>query len=108
MITSLYGLGRFNGAEICLALWIGCYMLYLGVCFVFPVNRAASSRKRVLLWPMVPMEVCDVCLLLILFPCGDYRNYGIGAAWGMVLLMPAIMLLAGCLVTGVNREKRNA
>lgn len=104
MVTMLYGFGRINGSWLMLVLYLVSYVLYLGCCFLFRYNRGRIARRRILLTPLVLTELADPVLFLILFPGGQYYNYGIGGAWAVILLWPTAAILTGAIVTALNRD----
>ena len=104
MLTGMYGIGRFSGAEVVLlanGLWL---MLCVGGSFLFRCNRTPGGRRRLLWGIFLAAAFCDAVMFWALFPHGNYVNHGIGAAWGM-LVYPAVVFAAAALLTAWNRHE---
>ena len=101
MISGLYAIGRVVGAEILMAGFGICAVLYGLCCFLIRENRGKKSRRRVLLGFLIAAVACDLLWFLFYFPGGEYRNYGLGGVFA-VFLWPCLLLLAGAIVTAYN------
>jgi len=77
-------------------------MLFLGLFFVFRVNR---SRKLILIYligVIFVLEVCDVIWLAYLFPGGEYYNRGIMGAY-IFFIFPILLLVLNVFTTMINK-----
>ena len=104
MITGLYGIGRFQGAALMALICLVCLLICTGIGFCFRCNRSPDGRKRFLVSLAAVAVICDVLMIMMLFPNGEYLNRGIGAASGM-LLYPAVLCMTTAVVTAWNQDE---
>jgi len=104
MVTALYGIGQVQGSELTAIVYAACLFLCVGAGFLFRCNRTVNARRRLMLGIGVTASCCDVLMFVILFPGGDYQNYGIGAAYG-ALLYPAALVLVTVALTAWNMDE---
>lgn len=104
MITAIHSVGSVHGAEIRVIFCVLCAAAYFGICAIFSVNRGKSGMKEVILWGLVAEFATDLIWTLIYYQNGDYINYGIGAAGGMIIL-PVFLAAAGIIATAKNKRK---
>ena len=103
MVTCLYGIGRVVGAECMAVLYGACLLLCILCGFLFRCNRAPKNRKRFLLGMLIVAVCADLGMFLLLFPGGEYRNYGIGAACGAALF-PLLLMAAAAALTAYHSD----
>ncbi len=104
MLIAVYSLGRVVGAEIWVLIALVCVLLYVGACCLFRSNRSRRGLKRILLALLAIEIVYDVVCAVILYPGGEYHNYGLGAA-SAVLIWPGLLLFTGLVMTGTNTQE---
>ena len=104
VVTGIYAIGRIYGAELILIIFGICLLLCVGIGMLFRCNRSMQGFKRFLLLIGVTACCCDGLMFLILFPGGEYQNYGIGGAYA-VFLYPAALCVAAVIVTAWNQEE---
>ena len=102
MITAIYSLSYVYGAELWLLFWAVCAVVYLAICGAFRTNRAPGAFKRVMIGLLVAEVIVDLVWALIYYDNGVYLNYGIGAIYGLLLWIPALVI-AGVTVTLRNK-----
>lgn len=104
MFTAIYSLDKVVGAEIMLAGWILCAVVYVVVCGLFRANRTKSGMRIVLLALLGAEVVADALCAFVYYDSGNYVNCGIGGTYGL-LLWPLALLILGPLVTKHNKDQ---
>ena len=103
MITAIYSLSYVYGAEIMLLFWFVCAAIYLCVCFSVKANRTPKGKTNVW-WGLFGTDgLIDLLWLFIYYRNGNYTNYGIGAAAGLLLWIPVLAVTA-VIVTSLNEK----
>lgn len=102
MITAIYSLSYVHGAELWLLFWAVCTAAYLVTCYAIRYNRMKGAFKRVLIALLVAEVVVDLAWALIYYHNGVYLNYGVGAVYGLLLWVPALVV-AGLFATLRNK-----
>lgn len=104
MITAIYSLSLFvHGAELWLLFWFICVIAYIGICFMMKPNRTKSGIKTTLIGLLAAEVIIDIIWAIIYYPNGTYLNYGIGAVYGLLLWIFALVITA-IVVTTKNRK----
>ena len=104
VVTAIFAIGRVYGAELTLIIFGACLLMCMGIGMLFRCNRSRQGFKRFLVMIGAAGLCCDSLLFLLLFPGGEYRNYGIGGAYA-VLLYPVALCLAAALATAWNQDE---
>ena len=94
MVTAIYSLSQVHGAELWLLFWFICLIAYLILCFAIKCNRTKQGRKNVFIGLLVAEVVVDLTWAIIYYRNGVYINYGIGAVYGMLIWIPALIITA--------------
>lgn len=103
MITAIFSIGQVYGAELWLLYWAVCALLYAGGCLCLRRNRTGRGFRNVLLGLLIAGAAVDAAWALIYYRGGEYVNYGIGAAGGLLIWIP-VLLITGGVVSEVNRR----
>ena len=103
MVTAIYSLSQVHGAELWLLFWFICLIAYLILCFAIKCNRTKQGRKNVFIGLLVAEVVVDLTWAIIYYRNGVYINYGIGAVYGMLIWIPAL-IITEILVSYKNRS----
>ena len=101
VITAIISLSQVEGAEIWLAGWLVCAILYFALLFLSKWNR--SRTKNVLFWFLAAEALTDLGWALVYYDQTGYINYGIGAVYGL-LLWPLALTAAGLIATMQNKK----
>ena len=104
MLFSVFSIGRITGAGMMLAGVLLCAALYLALSLLPRGSRSKAGVRTVLLGLLVSELACDLLWYVIYFPGGEYRNYGIGGVYG-VLLWPLALLITGGIAASVNSDR---
>ena len=104
MVTLIYSLGKVTGAEEGLIFWLLCGAGYIGLCFLFRVNREKQGRRGVFIALLAVAAVFDFVWFVCCYDHGQYVNRGLGAVYALLLWVPALLLTAAC-VTVVNKRR---
>ena len=104
MLTAIYSLEHVYGADVWVAFISVCAVLYLGGCSFFHRNRRKRGIRTVLLGLLAAEVICDGVWAVCYYPGGEYCNYGIGSAYGL-LLWPGLLCLAGFTATMINAKE---
>ncbi len=107
MITAIYSLMYVHGAELWLLFWFLCALAYWGICPAFRMNRTKRGLKNTLMGFLIAEVIVDLFWALIYYHNAVYINYGIGAVYGILVWIPALLITAA-VVTMKNCEKRAA
>jgi len=85
MIAAVMGIGRYIGAETVLIINI----------LVFVTTLLVSTRFRCCITHclVVLAATCDVVIVYLLYPCGIYRNNGIGTLFFVAIYPTALLLM---------------
>ena len=102
MITSIYSFSHVHGAELMLIFWLVCAAAYCGGSLFIKANR--NHIKTILLGLLTAEILIDLAWALIYYDKGSYVNYGIGAAYGL-LLWPCLLMMTALVVTQINISK---
>ena len=103
MVTAIYSLSQVHGAELWLLFWIVCAVVYFGVCMLIKQNRTKRGIKNVLISLLIAEFIIDLAWAIIYYHNGTYLNYGIGAVYGLILWVPAL-IAAFIVVTYKNKQ----
>ena len=103
MITAIYSLSFVHGAELWLLFWLICAIAYIGICFMMKSNRTKSGIKTTLIGLLAAEVMIDLIWAMIYYPHGTYLNRGIGAVYGLLLWVLALVITA-IAVTAKNRK----
>jgi len=101
MFTPIYSLTNVIGAGIWLMGTLLCVALYVGLLLCMRCNRTRHGLLRMLLWGAAALSLCDAAWWFMFYPGGEYTNPGIGGA-AMLLLLPMLLGIVGCMVTVWN------
>lgn len=93
MLTAVYALGRIVGAELMLAGWSVCAIVYLACGLYRRRGQGRRGRKLLLLGLLAAEALVDLFCALVFFPGGEYCNWGVGGA-AVVLLWPLALAAA--------------
>ena len=104
MVTAIYSLSQVHGAELWLLLWVICAAAYFGICMLITQNRTKHGVKNVLIGLLIAEVIIDLVWAIIYYHNGTYLNYGIGAIYGLILWIPAL-LVTFLVVTHKNKQK---
>lgn len=102
MATALYSISHVHGAEVLAVFLLLGAGGYYGCCMLIKRNRTRRGRRNVLLGLLAAEVVMDLLWALIYYHNGTYHNYGIGAVFGFLLWIPALVV-AGIAATYGNR-----
>lgn len=105
MITAIGSILQVRGGELWLLFWAAGAVLYLGVCFLFRQNRTKRGAKVCLLGLLAAETAVDLVGASLYDRNGVYRNYGIGAVYGLLLWIP--LLAAAVTATVKNGRRKN-
>lgn len=105
MVTAMYSLSQVYGAELWLLFWLACVAIYLGIGFFIKENRTGNGFKRVWIGLLIAEVLIDLLWARIYYSNGTYRNYGIGAMYGLLLWIP--LLAATLAIVTVKNKKTN-
>ena len=103
MVTAIYSLSHVHGAELWLLFWAICFAAYFGICMIIKQNRTKHGIKNVLIGMLVAEVIIDLIWAIIYYHNGTYLNYGVGAVYGMFLLIP-VLVITLIVVTCRNRK----
>lgn len=103
MVTAMYSLSQVSGAELWLLFWLVCVAIYLGIGFFIKENRTGNGVKRVWLGLLIAEVLVDLLWAMIYYHNGTYRNYGIGAVYGLLVWIP-ILSVTLSIVTAKNKK----
>ena len=103
MGTCVYGISRVVGAECLLVLYGACLLLCILGGLLFRANRTRAARTRYVLGLLITAALADIGMFFLIFPGGEYRNYGIGSTFG-ALLFPALLAAAAAAITAYNSD----
>ena len=106
MVTAIYSLSYVHGAELWLLFWLIGALAYLGLCFLIKSNRTKSGIKATWIGLLIAEVVIDLIWAVLYYHNGTYLNYGIGAVYGLLLWIPALIITA-IIVTIRNRKTEN-
>ena len=104
MVTAIYSLSQVHGAELWLLFWVICAAAYFGICMLITQNRTKHGVKNVLIGLLIAEVIIDLVWAIIYYHNGTYLNYGIGAIFGLILWIPAL-LVTFLVVTHKNKQK---
>ena len=91
MVTAVYSLSHVHGAELWLLFWAICFAAYFGICMLIKQNRTKHGIKNVLIGMLIAEVMIDLIWAIIYYHNGTYLNYGLGAVYGLLLLVPILM-----------------
>ena len=103
MVTAIYSLSHVHGAELWLLFWFICVVVYLGIGLLIKHNRTKKGIKNVLIGLLIAEVIIDLMWAIIYYHNGTYLNYGIGAVYGLLLLVP-ILVITLFVITAKNRK----
>lgn len=106
MVTSIYSLSYVHGAELWLLFWLIGALAYLCLCFLIKSNRTKSGIKATWIGLLLAEGITDLIWAFLYYRNGTYLNYGIGAVYGLLLWIPALIITA-IIVTIRNRKTEN-
>lgn len=104
MLVALYSVQHVYGADVWLIAAVGCAAAYLVLCGLFRRNRSRRGIAAVVLGLLAAEMICDWVWASAFYPGGEYRNYGLGGSYMLVLIWPGLLLLTGWIVTWINRN----
>ncbi len=105
MLIAVYSMGHVVGAEVWALIALVCALLYMGVCCLFRYNRSRQGMKRILLGLLAAEAVYDVACAVILYPGGEYHNYGLGSAYMVLFIWFGLLAFSGLVLTGINAQE---
>ncbi len=106
MVTAIYSLSQVHGAELWLLFWIICVVAYFGICMLIKHNRTKHGVKNVLIGLLITEVINDLVWAIIYYYNGTYINYGIGAIYGLILWVPALLITSFVVTTKNKRIDR--
>lgn len=103
MVTAIYSLSNVHGAELWLLFWMICLIIYVAGCFIMRPSRTRNGIKTVLLGLLIAELVIDLIWAIFYYHNGNYINYGLGAIYGLMMWIPAL-IITGIIVTAKNKR----
>ena len=105
MIAAMESILQVQGGELWFLFWAAGAVLYLGVCFLFRQNRTKRGVKACLLGLLAAEAAVDLAWAFLYDHNGVYRNYGIGAVYGLLLWIPLLAAAAVAVTVKNGRDK---
>lgn len=105
MITAIGSILQVRGGELWLLFWAAGAVLHLGVCFLFRQNRTKRGVKACLLGLLAAEAAVDLIWAFLYDRNGVYRNYGVGAIYGLLLWIPLLAAAAVAATVKNGRDK---
>lgn len=72
--------------------WGICVLVYLGIAILLKKNRTKQGIRNMLIGLLIAEVFTDLIWAIIYYHNGTYINYGIGAVYGLLLWIPALMI----------------
>lgn len=104
MLSAIYLVPRVVGGDLMLLIWAVCTVIYLACGLLRRKNRGKRGRRQLLAGLLVSELLVDISVFGVFFPEGEYRNWGVGAVYAVVL-WPAALLTAYVLTAVFGAEQ---
>lgn len=105
MLIAVYSLRHVTEGEIWVYSVLVCALLYVGACCMSWKNRSGRGMKKVMLALLAAEVIYDGACAAIFYPGGEYHNYGLGGAYGALLLWPGLLCFAWLTVAVINAKE---
>lgn len=104
MLSAVYSVPRVIGGDLMLFIWVACSLVYL-ICGMFRrQNRGRRGRWQMLVGLLISEALVDVFCFTVFFPAGEYRNWGVGGVY-VIVLWPAVLLVVYALTAVFGAEQ---
>lgn len=87
-----------------LLIWVVCTVIYLACGLFRRKNRGKRGRRQLLVGLLILEVLVDAFCFPVFFPGGEYRNWGVGGAY-VIVLWPAVLLAAYALTAVFGAEQ---